>query len=227
MRSLFCVTHPDWDTTISEIVEKGGKVGKAWIENKKRSGFAFSAMCWEKSFIPLEIWKAGDANTNIVESVHSNINLEGVRCTLLGGIMKAEIYDWNKMEALKNKEKSGIRLSYQQQHPFENAERMLKCKFAVHHQQIMAADMKIVAAEDKILKAEEEVRKRQKKLDNLLAQPQSSHLTRDSAKFSQKVNTSRKSPSTAKRKLQENIRRAQSLSPGSGKVKVGSHQSHT
>lgn len=121
MRSLFCVTHSDWDSTISEIVEKGGKVGKgeftmhrypgtrlradvidlAWIENKKRSGFAFAAMCWEKSFIPLEIWKAGDANTNIVESVHSDINLEGVRCTLLGGIMKAEIYDWNKMEALK------------------------------------------------------------------------------------------------------------------------------
>jgi hypothetical protein len=58
-------------------------------------------MCWEKSFIPLDIWKAGDANTNIVESVHSDINREGVRCTLLGGIMKAEIYDWNKMEALK------------------------------------------------------------------------------------------------------------------------------
>lgn len=87
--------------------------------------------------------------------------------------------------------------------------------------------MKIVAAEDKIQKAEEEVRKRQRKLDNLLVQPQSSCSTRDSAKFSQKVDTSRKSLSTAKRKLQENISRAQSLSPGSGKVKVRSRQSHT
>lgn len=87
--------------------------------------------------------------------------------------------------------------------------------------------MKIVAAEDKIQKAEEEVRKRQRKLDNLLAQPQSSRSTRDSAKFSQKVDTSRKSLSTAERKLQENISRAQSLSPGSGKVKVRSRQSHT
>lgn len=185
MRSLFCVTHPDWDSTISEIVEKGGKVGKgeftmhwypgarlradvidlAWIENKKRSGFAFAAMCWEKSFIPLEIWKAGDANTNIVESVHSDINLEGVWCTLLGGIMKAKIYDWNKMEALKvwflfpqlggwwlnrlvqNKEKSGIRPSYQQQHPVENAEKMLKrkCTFLHDYDRVLSLTLQINA----------------------------------------------------------------------------------
>lgn len=32
-------------------------------------------MCWEKSRIPLDIWKAGDS---IIESVHADVDLEGV-----------------------------------------------------------------------------------------------------------------------------------------------------
>jgi hypothetical protein len=28
MRNLFCITHTDWDATVSEIEEKGGKAGK-------------------------------------------------------------------------------------------------------------------------------------------------------------------------------------------------------
>ena len=59
-----------------------------WVEDKVRSKFAFAAMCWEKSYIPLAIWKAGDSTSNLIESVHADVNREGVRCTLVGGIKK-------------------------------------------------------------------------------------------------------------------------------------------
>ncbi|KAJ7513143.1 hypothetical protein B0H11DRAFT_2303387 [Mycena galericulata] len=44
-----------------------------WVHDKERSHFAFEGMCWAKSFIPEDVWKAGERT-----SVH---------CTLLGGIM--------------------------------------------------------------------------------------------------------------------------------------------
>jgi len=47
-----------------------------WVQDKIRSKFAFAAMCWERSFIPLSIWKAGDSNSNLIESVHADVNCE-------------------------------------------------------------------------------------------------------------------------------------------------------
>ena len=58
-------------------------------------------MCWEKSYIPLSIWRAGESNSNLIESVHADVNREGVRCTLIGGVKKGQAFDAMKMRTLK------------------------------------------------------------------------------------------------------------------------------
>src|ERR1700683_414819 len=89
MHSLACMEHQDWDGTLHKIREGGGKpaTGKSstvddgnvgqcwltssdWILDKIHSKFAFEAMCWERSKIPYDIWRAGDANSNLIETVH-------------------------------------------------------------------------------------------------------------------------------------------------------------
>lgn len=49
----------------------------------------------------MTIWKAGDSNSNLIESVHADVNREGVRCTLLGGVKKGEAFDAMKMRTLE------------------------------------------------------------------------------------------------------------------------------
>ncbi|KAJ7894497.1 hypothetical protein B0H14DRAFT_3426901 [Mycena olivaceomarginata] len=77
MRSLACIRHPDWDGTIAQILASGGKAGTDWVRDKESCKFAFPGICWEKSFIPLAVWNAGESNTNLIETVHSDVNREG------------------------------------------------------------------------------------------------------------------------------------------------------
>jgi hypothetical protein len=72
-----------------------------WVADKERSHFAFEGMCWAKSFIPKLIWQAGERTSNLIESVHADVNREGVHCTLLGGVLKGEFYDALQMKTLK------------------------------------------------------------------------------------------------------------------------------
>lgn len=126
MRSLICMVHDDWAGTLLAINEQGGKAGKGmylfiedntayqccnasftdWIQDKLRSKFAFAGLCWEKSFIPEEIWRAGDNNSNLIETVHADVNREGVFCTLVGGVKKGEYFDARKMSTLEVSSKS-------------------------------------------------------------------------------------------------------------------------
>lgn len=104
-------------------------------------------MCWAKSHIPRPIWQAGEANSNLIESVHADVNREGIACTLLGGLTKGHHFDIFKMRTLKviwgacydahpvayhvalqAFEDNGIRPSYKTGHSFENAEKSLKRK---------------------------------------------------------------------------------------------------
>jgi len=57
-------------------------------------------MCWAKSFIPQIVWKAGERESNLVEGGHSDVNLEGLHCTLVGGIKKGQHFDNLKMKTL-------------------------------------------------------------------------------------------------------------------------------
>lgn len=72
-----------------------------WLADKETSGFVFPAICWEKSYIPWDIWCAGDSNSNLIESVHSDANREGVHCTLLGGLHKGQAFDSMRLKSLQ------------------------------------------------------------------------------------------------------------------------------
>ncbi len=56
-------------------------------------------MCWEKSKIPLEIWKAGNASTNLAEGLQADVNREGIHCLLVGGIHHGYHFDIMRFKA--------------------------------------------------------------------------------------------------------------------------------
>ncbi|KAJ6627739.1 hypothetical protein B0H10DRAFT_1779179, partial [Mycena sp. CBHHK59/15] len=101
MCSLVCMAHIDWDGTIAKIRELGSKPGQDWVRDKEHSQFAFGAMCWVKSFIPEDVWRAGERTSNLIESVHADVNREGIHCTWLSGVMKGEFFDALQMKTLK------------------------------------------------------------------------------------------------------------------------------
>jgi hypothetical protein len=67
------------------------------VKNKVDSKFVFEGMCWERSHIPKVVWQAGDATSNVVESVHASVNNDGIFCTLVGGIKKGQYFDAVRM----------------------------------------------------------------------------------------------------------------------------------
>jgi hypothetical protein len=116
MRSLICITHENWDYTLSQITLLGGKAAVGtqilqsfyplthirldWVNDKFSSHFIFQGICWEKSCIPLPVWQAGERHSNLIETVHRDVNREGVHCTLLGGIIRGQRFDALKMKTL-------------------------------------------------------------------------------------------------------------------------------
>ncbi|KAG6808370.1 hypothetical protein H0H92_004354 [Tricholoma furcatifolium] len=153
MRGLICLNHSNWESMLTQIATLGGKPGAEWVKEKVNSKFAFEGLCWEKSFIPLSIWKAGEANSNLIESVHADVNREGTSCSLLGGIAKGRAFDNLKMKTLLAFETAGIRPSYQMGHLSENITRNLKQKSQAHHNNLLAEDTKICAHNKRIEKA--------------------------------------------------------------------------
>ncbi|KAJ6529593.1 hypothetical protein B0H19DRAFT_1214481 [Mycena capillaripes] len=125
MRSLACIRHPDWDGTIAKISADRGKPSTDWVHDKETCNFAFASICWENSFIPLAVWNAGESNTNLVEIAHSDVNREGVHCTLLGGLLRGQDYDALQRNTLLQYETHGIRPSYASVTPVTNAVRPL------------------------------------------------------------------------------------------------------
>ncbi|KAJ6531648.1 hypothetical protein DFH09DRAFT_1263868 [Mycena vulgaris] len=104
MRSLICEKHEDWDGTLAQIKVLGGKAGTGadWVNDKIVSRFILQGICHEKSHMPLDVWKAGERNSNLIETVHRDVNREGVHCTLLGGIIKGQRFDALKMKTILN-----------------------------------------------------------------------------------------------------------------------------
>ncbi|KAJ3840861.1 hypothetical protein F5878DRAFT_532801 [Lentinula raphanica] len=149
MRNLICIEHDDWDGALEDIRTLGGKAGQSWLSDKETSKFAFPAMCWEKSLIPLDIWQARRRESNVVEITHANVNLEGTQCTLLGGVYRGRHFDLLKQCSLavgflflsflvrniisadfsfQNNKNFGIRESYSSKHLYENASKNMKRK---------------------------------------------------------------------------------------------------
>ncbi|KAK7019278.1 hypothetical protein R3P38DRAFT_2632453 [Favolaschia claudopus] len=143
MRSLLCLEHSDWEGTLAAIEEKGGKTGRDWVKDKRTTHFAFQALCWEKSLIPRDVWMAGDTNTNLIESVHRDVNREGVQCTLLGGLQKGQAFDAMKMRTLQLQEMYGVHPTYLTGHISENAFKNLRRRDQSQRRTLLAADQKI------------------------------------------------------------------------------------
>ncbi|KAJ7827331.1 hypothetical protein B0H14DRAFT_3144637 [Mycena olivaceomarginata] len=144
MRSLACIEHPSWDATIAQIIADGGKAGADWVRDKVTSKFAFPGICWEKSFIPFPVWQVGEPNTNLAEAVHSDVNCEGVHCTLLGGLLRGQDYDAMQHETLLQYEQYGIRPSYNPVAPVMNTLKNLKRKGLQQAKKVQAS-MKAVS----------------------------------------------------------------------------------
>ncbi|KAH7918743.1 hypothetical protein BV22DRAFT_1051534 [Leucogyrophana mollusca] len=137
MQSLVCMRHQDWDRTVCEIEIEGGKAGR----DKIRPKFAFEGMCWSRSFMPRVVWQIGDANSNIIEGLHADVNREGISCTLLGGIKKGQYFDSLKLKSLR---------TYEETHPSDRALRNLKRKVADRHRTLVAQDSKISTQNKKL-----------------------------------------------------------------------------
>ncbi|KAJ7234231.1 hypothetical protein C8J57DRAFT_1249375 [Mycena rebaudengoi] len=135
MRGLVCVEHDDWDGTLLKIREKGGKAGNDWVNDKESSKF----------FFPIDIWNAGDANSNLIESVHRDVNREGVHCTLLGGLKKGQSFDTYESYGITPSKKTG--------HISENVFHNLKRKSNAQHRVLVGEDQKIERHNEKLLKS--------------------------------------------------------------------------
>ncbi|KAJ3925577.1 MAG: hypothetical protein NXY57DRAFT_967582 [Lentinula lateritia] len=150
MRSLVCVQHNDWDETIETIEELGGVSGKNWMNDKIRARFVFPAICWEKSYIPLDIWNARRRDSNITEILHADVNREGIHCSLVGGVKKSMHYDRMKLHALRSRESMGIRDSYKSKNLSENATKNLKRRSHNRFKRYGSEDDKITLHNKKI-----------------------------------------------------------------------------
>ncbi|KAF8582983.1 hypothetical protein K439DRAFT_1349952, partial [Ramaria rubella] len=60
------------------------------------------------SKIPLDVWKALPLTSNGDEQAHRNINQDGMKLTMLAGIMRGMQYDSRAMCGLKVLHKHGI-----------------------------------------------------------------------------------------------------------------------
>jgi hypothetical protein len=123
MHSLMCVTHDDWPGALERICTEGGKVGTGesdfmilncnphhmhmwdldpeWVKHKVNGKWAFQALCWEHSRMPLDVWQAGERHSNIIESLHADANREGTGCTLVGAIQKGRYFDSLKQKSVE------------------------------------------------------------------------------------------------------------------------------
>ncbi|KAG7093238.1 hypothetical protein E1B28_006924 [Marasmius oreades] len=161
MRSLVCINHSDWDGTLQAIRNLGGKAGADWLADKESLPFVFPAICWEKSYIPYDIWVSRAHSTNTAEAAHRDINREGVQCTLVGATKKAMQFDHLKLISLQAFEESGINETYNSKHCFENALKGVKkrsharikglknddTKIHAHNRKLQECSQKLHAAE--------------------------------------------------------------------------------
>ncbi|KAK7031741.1 hypothetical protein R3P38DRAFT_2521802 [Favolaschia claudopus] len=220
MRSLVCIEHEDWEGTILKIREKGGKSGNDWVNDKESSKFFYSGICWEKSLVPLDIWNAGDANSNLIESVHRDVNREGVHCTLLGGLKKGQLFDAVKMKTLKTFESYGITPSFKTGHRSENAYHNLKRKSNSQHRVLAGEDRKIEQHNEKMLKILGTVVKAEKavsaKEQELAEETRPEKRQKLEAELLKKRKTQERAVSTFEKQKAEKA----SLKAGSGKVKA-------
>ncbi|KAJ7066883.1 hypothetical protein B0H15DRAFT_935434 [Mycena belliarum] len=156
--------HVNWDGTVAAIEEKGGKAGRDWLKDKQSTHFAFQAICWERSFIPWAIWKAGDSHTNLVESVHRDVNHHGVHCSLYSALQKGQAFDSFKMRTLEVFETYGVRPTYRSGHISENAFTNLRRRDNAQRRILLAQDQIIMKYNHKLTSSYEHLLRSREKI---------------------------------------------------------------
>ncbi|KAF8517057.1 hypothetical protein BU17DRAFT_50290 [Hysterangium stoloniferum] len=93
MSIAFAEPLPDFQGTL-QVIRNGGKKASEWLKNKEAAeGFALAALYRPASKIPLDVWRASPTTSNGNEQAHWNINRDGVKLTLLAGIMRGMQYN--------------------------------------------------------------------------------------------------------------------------------------
>ncbi|KAL0059883.1 hypothetical protein AAF712_013365 [Marasmius tenuissimus] len=157
MRSLACVNHRNWDDTVEFILEKGNQKAKNWLADKDRSKFAFPALCWEKSFIPLEIWQATDGTSNVIESMHFDVLREGGHSTLLAGILRGEEFDRIQDQTFETSRATGVPRRHRMQTSSARQLKVVSRQTASQTKRLREEDEKIVKQNEDLLKARDAV----------------------------------------------------------------------
>ncbi|KAF8497998.1 hypothetical protein JB92DRAFT_2817464 [Gautieria morchelliformis] len=153
MRSLMCVKHKGWTAALDGICNEGGKVGSDWVKEKYDTNFAFAALCRELSHIPLDVWQAGARNSNLIETLHADVNREGKSCTLLGAIQKGMHFDLMKLKSVIHN--TGIRPSYQSGASTQRIKKNICRERHARFKAFASADARIQASNDQVTRAAE------------------------------------------------------------------------
>ncbi|KAJ6484352.1 hypothetical protein C8R47DRAFT_1072982 [Mycena vitilis] len=218
MRSLVCVEHEDWDGALGMIREKGGKAGNDWVNDKESCQFFFPGICWERSHIPLDIWNAGDSNSNLIESVHADVNRDGVHCTLLGGLQKGQKFDALRMKTLITYEEYGITPSYKTGHVSENMYTNLKRKSNTQHRILDGEDQKIERYNEKLLKSLDALDRAEKAVSAKQQELSDEDRPEKRQKIEAELEKKQKTEERARKTFEKQHTERASLKRGSGKV---------
>ncbi|KAF5353020.1 hypothetical protein D9757_012737 [Collybiopsis confluens] len=235
MRSLSCIRHDDWDGTISTIIHLGGQPAQSTFRYSQRIKFMIELLrlglgqgaltiCWEKSFIPMEIWQARRRESNVVEIVHANVNREGTQCTLVGGVSKGQHYDLMKQRAVQDWEEFGIRESYSLKRTSENAIKNYKRKAYSRQKILNQDDSNIKIHNGKMEKLRAKWHQAQDSVDSISEsvqiQPAVSSLSFvSSPELIKKLNKAQKKEEKARKAYEKQVGRGRELAgKGSGQV---------
>ncbi|KAF8516406.1 hypothetical protein BU17DRAFT_67419 [Hysterangium stoloniferum] len=141
MMSLYSAEPlPDFEGTL-QLIRSGGKKAADWLKDKEAaSGFALAGIYQPLSKIPLEIWKASPLTSNGNEQAHRNINRDGIKLTMLAGIMRGMQFDSRCMASLNILCKYGINMRDQQATHFRRAARAIQRSRLVQKRTIESID---------------------------------------------------------------------------------------
>ncbi|KIJ27755.1 hypothetical protein M422DRAFT_271044 [Sphaerobolus stellatus SS14] len=157
----------DLDNTLNIIRNGGPKaVGKFFILNC--SPFAFAALYQPASQIPLEIWRASPSTSDGNEQAHRSINRDGIRLTMLAGIMRGMQFDSRALIALLILLEHGIHTRDQAATHYRRISRAIIRSAGVQQRTVAQQDTVIQSLSEKILKQQAAVEHQQTSLKRTL-----------------------------------------------------------
>ncbi|KAF8573323.1 hypothetical protein K439DRAFT_1559053 [Ramaria rubella] len=116
---------PDFEGTL-KLIRSGSKKAIDWLKDKESSlGFALAALYQPVSKIPIDVWKASPSTSNGNEQAHHSVNCDGVKLTMLAGIMRGMQYDSQAMAGLEVLQACGIYSRDQKPTHFRHATRAI------------------------------------------------------------------------------------------------------